>query len=325
MQYTADVMSPVRLLPHQTNRLFLTDGGIETSLIFDEGIELPHFAAFDLLRRPEGRVALERYYAPYLAIAVAGRFGFVLESPTWRASPEWAARLGYSEAALAHAHADAIELMQGLRAVHERPKTPIVISGCVGPRGDGYVVGEQMTAEAARAYHSAQIRAMVGAGCDVVTAVTMTNVPEAIGIVRAAQQHGVPSVISFTVETDGRLPSGVALDGAIAEVDAASGTGPAYYMINCAHPTHFQRALDERAAWTRRIGGLRANASCQSHVELNEAPELDRGNPIALAGEYGAIFERLPHLRVFGGCCGTDPQHIGAIAAMLQARTSPQV
>jgi len=315
--YTANVMSPVRRLPHQTNRMFLTDGGIETSLIFDDGIELPHFAAFDLLRRPGGRLALERYYTRYLAIAAAGRFGFVLESPTWRASPEWAARLGYSDAALAAANADAIEVMQGLRAVHERPKTPIVISGCVGPRGDGYVVGEQMPSEEAQAYHTPQIRAMVGAGCDLVTAATMTNVPEAIGIVRAAHQHGVPSVISFTVETDARLPSGATIDAAIAEVDGATGSGPAYYMINCAHPTHFARALDERAPWTRRIGGLRANASCRSHAELNDAAELDRGNPGQLAAEYGGLLERLPHLRVFGGCCGTDQQHVGAIAAML--------
>jgi S-methylmethionine-dependent homocysteine/selenocysteine methylase len=317
VQYTANVMSPARRLPHQTNRMFLTDGGIETSLIFDEGIELPHFAAFDLLRRPDGRPALERYYARYLAIAAGGRFGFVLESPTWRANPDWAARLGYSDEALAAANADAIEVMQGLRAVHERPKTPIVISGCVGPRGDGYVAGEQMSIEDAQAYHTAQVRAMVGAGCDIVTAVTMTNVPEAIGIVRAAHRHGVPSVISFTVETDGRLPSGLTIEAAIAEVDRATGRGPAYYMINCAHPTHFARVLDERAAWTRRLGGLRANASCRSHAELNDSAELDRGNPGQLAADYGLLLERLPHLRVFGGCCGTDHQHVGAIAAML--------
>jgi S-methylmethionine-dependent homocysteine/selenocysteine methylase len=325
VQNTVNVISPARLLPHQTNRLFLTDGGIETSLIFDDGIDLPHFAAFDLLQRVDGRAALERYYARYLAIAADGRFGFVLESPTWRSSPDWAARLGYSEAALAAANADAIELMQGLRAVHERPKTPIVISGCVGPRGDGYVAGAQMAVDEAQAYHAPQIRAMAGAGCDVISAITMTNVPEAIGIVRAAQRAGVPCVIAFTVETDGRLPSGATLEAAIAEVDAATGRGPAYYMINCAHPTHFERLLDGRAAWTRRIGGLRANASCKSHVELNESPELDRGNPIALAGEYAAILERLPHLRVFGGCCGTDHEHIGAIAAMLQARMSTRI
>jgi S-methylmethionine-dependent homocysteine/selenocysteine methylase len=310
-------MSPVRRLPHQTNRMCLTDGGIETSLIFDDGIELPCFAAFDLLRRPDGHAALERYYTRYLAIAAAGRFGFVLESPTWRANPEWAARLGYSDAALAAANADAIEMMHGLRAVHERPKTPIVVSGCVGPRGDGYVAGEQMTIEEAQAYHTPQVRAMVGAGCDLVTAVTMTNVPEAIGIVRAAHRQGVPSVIAFTVETDARLPSGVTIETAIAQVDAATGSGPAYYMINCAHPSHFARALDERAAWTRRIGGLRANASCHSHAELNDAAELDRGSPGQLAADYRVILERLPHLRVFGGCCGTDQQHVGAIAAML--------
>jgi homocysteine S-methyltransferase len=246
----------------------------------------------------------------------------VLESPTWRANPDWPSRLGYSEAALTAANADAIGMMQALRSAGERAGHSVLISGCVGPRGDGYVAGAVMSIDAAAAYHAPQIAAMAGAGCDLITAITMTNAPEAAGVARAAARCGVPSAISFTVETDGRLPSGDDLAGAIAAVDAATGGAPAYYMINCAHPTHIERALDRRAPWTRRIGGLRANASCKSHVELNEATELDRGNPAQLAAEYDALFEQLPQLRVFGGCCGTDSEHLAAIAAMLQPRAS---
>ena len=308
-----------RRLPHCTDRLYLTDGGIETSLIFDEGVDLPHFAAFDLLRHREGRAALARYYEPYLTIAANGGFGFVLESPTWRANPEWADRLGYSSARLTAMNFAAIRFMQSLRYKYQTSDTPIVVSGCVGPRGDGYVAGEVMTPESADAYHDAQIGAMVGASCDLVTALTMTNVPEAVGIARAAARHRVPCVISFTVETDGRLPSGATLEEAIAGVDDATNAAPAYYMINCAHPTHFANALTPARPWTARLGGVRANASCRSHAELDGAAELDRGNPPELAAEYQLLAERFSHLHVFGGCCGTDHRHISAIAGALRS------
>jgi homocysteine S-methyltransferase len=303
--------------PHQGDRLHLTDGGIETSLIFDEGLDLPHFAAFCLLGHDSGRSALTRYYERYLALARSFGLGFVLESPTWRSSPDWGALLGYSGARLAAANTEAIELMQALRRQHETPGVPMLVSGCVGPRGDGYVAGALMDADEAEAYHEAQIVAMAAGNCDLVTAMTMTNVPEAVGIVRAARRLGLPSVVSFTVETDGRTPGGATLDEAIGEVDAATGDGPAYYMINCAHPSHFAGVLRRGPAWTRRIGGLRANASAKSHAELNEATELDRGDPHALAADHRTLREVLPGLRVIGGCCGTDHRHVAAVAAAL--------
>lgn len=316
-------MVPTRTLPHLGDRLFLTDGGIETSLIFDDGLDLPHFAAFYLLRHGSGRAALTRYYERYIAIAKASGFGFVLESPTWRANPDWADRLGYSKAELAAANTDAIGLMASLRARHETAAMPMLISGCVGPRGDGYVAAALMRPEAAEAYHDEQIRVMAGAGCDLITAITMTNVPEAVGIARAARRHGLPSVVSFTVETDGRLPSGTTLAQAVADVDASTSAGPAYYMVNCAHPSHFAPALRVRGPWSDRIAGIRANASCRSHAELNEATELDRGNPEALADDYLELRGLLPRLAVVGGCCGTDQHHVRAIAAALVAAVKP--
>ena len=295
-------------------RFFLTDGGIETYLIFDEGLDLPDFAAFTLLKSQDGVAALSNYYRRYLKTAIAHQMGFVFETPTWRASSDWGDRLGYSTEDLAKVNANAIALMIELNQEFGSGAMPVLISGCVGPRGDGYDPGEVMSAADAEAYHQAQVRALAGAGADLITGITMTNTPEAIGLVRAAGQAECPVVIAFTVETDGRLPTGQPLGDAIAETDAAAHAAPAWYMINCAHPTHFQHVLDPDAAWTQRIGGIRANASCKSHAELDEAPELDRGDIPDLAGRYRDLCTLLPGLRVLGGCCGTDHHHIAAIA-----------
>ena len=303
-----------------TPRFFLTDGGIETYLIFDEGLDLPDFAAFTLLKSQDGVAALSNYYRRYLKTAMAHQMGFVFETPTWRASSDWGDRLGYSAQDLAKANANAIALMIELNQEFGSASIPVLISGCVGPRGDGYDPGEVMTADDAAAYHQPQVSALAGAGADLITGITMTNTPEAIGLVRAAGHAERPVVIAFTVETDGRLPTGQALADAISEVDGTTDQPPAWYMINCAHPTHFQDVLDPDAAWTRRIGGLRANASCKSHAELDEAPELDRGDIPDLAQRYGDLCAYLPDLRVLGGCCGTDHHHIGAIAQAVGCR-----
>ncbi|UUY05562.1 homocysteine S-methyltransferase family protein [Svornostia abyssi] len=299
-------------LPQLCGELFLTDGGIETSLIFHDGLDLPLFAAFDLLKSEQGRAALRRYYEPYMALARERGTGFVLESPTWRASPRWAAELGYTEAELDGLNRQAIALMEDLRGTAGET---IVISGCIGPHDDGYDPSELLSADAAQAYHAVQVRTFADTAADMVTAVTMTYVDEALGIARAAADAGMPAAISFTVETDGRLPSGQPLGEAIEQVDAETGGTPAYYMINCAHPTHFEavvRAGD--GAWRERICGLRANASTKSHAELDEATGLDAGDPDDLGARYAALREHLPNLTVLGGCCGTDHRHVRAIA-----------
>jgi len=293
--------------------LYLTDGGIETVLIFQEGFALPHFAAFDLLKDAEGTDALRRYYARYLAVAAEHDLGFVAESPTWRASPRWAARLGYSRAELDAANRRAIALMQELRGAYDR----VLISGCLGPYDDGYDPAELLSADAAENYHDTQIASFAAVGVDRVTAMTLTYADEAIGIVRAARAHGLRAAISFTVETDGRLPSGQSLAGAIAEVDAAA--APDFYMINCAHPAHFEHVLDDEP-WVQRIGGVRANASRKSHAELDESPELDEGDPDDLAARCAAL--RLPNLRVLGGCCGTDHRHVDRLAVAYRSAQS---
>jgi S-methylmethionine-dependent homocysteine/selenocysteine methylase len=294
--------------------LFLTDGGLETTLVFHDGMDLPCFAAFDLLKDEAGAARLRKYYTEYIDLALEYGFGFVLESATWRASPDWGKRLGYSEAALTRSNQLAVEILHELREQHQRSGTPMVISGNLGPRRDGYVADQHMTSDQAAEYHSWQIRSLVNAGVDLITALTLPETEEAIGIVRASQAAGVPVVISFTVETDGRLPSGHSLRSAIGTVDEATGGGPIYYMINCAHPTHFQQTLKDEGAWLRRIRGVRANASCKSHAELDESESLDDGNPGEFGQEYRDLQDLLPALKVLGGCCGTDHRHVEAIA-----------
>ena len=301
-----------RRLPQLDGGVFVTDGGIETTLIFHQGLVLPAFAAFGLLDGDEGTEQLRRYYAPYAKLAREHGVGLVLESPTWRANPDWARELGYSLEQLDALNRKAIELMVELRAEYAGEQ-PIVISGCIGPQGDGYAPDSMLTPDEAEAYHAVQIGTFADTAADLVTAITMTYAEEAIGVARAAEAAGIPSVISFTVETDGRLPSGQALSGAIQQVDDATGGAPAYYMINCAHPTHFESVLEPGAAWAERIGGLRANASTKSHAELDEAEELDEGDPADLAERHAALRARLPRVNVLGGCCGTDHRHVGAI------------
>jgi S-methylmethionine-dependent homocysteine/selenocysteine methylase len=298
-------------LPQLDGGVFLTDGGIETTLIFHEGLDLPAFAAFDLLRHDEGTEALRRYYEPYVALARENGLGFVLESPTWRASPRWAGELGYSEEELDGLNRKAIALMEEIRNERGSYGAPVVISGCVGPQDDGYSPATKLTAAAAQDYHATQIATFADTAADMVTAITMTYADEATGLARAATQCGLPVVISFTVETDGRLPSGQPLGEAVGQVDGETGGAPAYYMINCAHPTHFDDVLNGHEPWHDRVRGLRANASTKSHAELDEATELDVGDPADLGRRYAGLRAKLPELNVLGGCCGTDHRHVG--------------
>jgi S-methylmethionine-dependent homocysteine/selenocysteine methylase len=302
-------------LPQLGSELFLTDGGIETTLIFHEGLELPGFAAFDLLKHREGTAALRNYFRNYAAIAERFGVGLVLESATWRASADWGARLGYLPAALAEANRRAVDLLEEIRREFETDRVKVVISGCVGPRGDGYSPVNMMSAAEAERYHRDQIVTFASTAADMITAITMNYAEEAVGIAQAARQSGMPVAISFTVETDGRLPTGQTLKAAIEQVDGETSAYPAYYMINCAHPTHFEHALSESEPWVERIRGLRANASRQSHAQLNEAAELDVGNPSELGLQYAQLKSgRLVRLNVMGGCCGTDHRHVEQIA-----------
>jgi len=301
-------------LPQTTGTgLFVTDGGLETELVFHDGIDLPSFAAFPLLDDPDQRARLRRYYDGYLDIARKHDAGFIVETPTWRANPDWGSQLGYSPEQLDAVNRSAVALAEEVRTAAAADGITVVVSGCVGPRGDGYDPGDAMTPEEAERYHAVQIGTFANTTADQVTAITMTYTEEAIGVARAAVEAGLPAAISFTVETDGRLPSGQALGEAIEQVDHETGGSPSYYMINCAHPTHFAPVLEQGERWRERVRGLRANASTLSHAELDEAEELDEGDPADLGARYAELRERLPRLNVLGGCCGTDHRHVAEI------------
>lgn len=301
-------------LPQLSDDLFLTDGGLETTLMFHDGLELPDFNAFPLLASEAGTAALRKYYRAYAEIARRHRSGLVLESATWRASPDWAARLGVDVQALADANRQAIRLLEAIRAEFQSDATTIVISGSIGPRGDGYVADHRMTAAAAEAYHGAQAMVFAETEADMLCGMTMNYVEEAVGIAHAAQRAQMPVAISFTVETDGRLPTGQPLAAAIAEVDAATSNYPSYYMVNCAHPSHFEQVMADGGPIAQRLRGVRANASRRSHTELNEAPDLDPGDPVELGSDYVRLKRASPRLNVLGGCCGTDQRHVEQIA-----------
>jgi homocysteine S-methyltransferase len=302
-------------LPQARGGLFLTDGGIETTLIFHDGFELPDFAAFHLLQSPAGHEGLMRYFRSYADIARRFGSGLVLESATWRASSDWGVRLGYTTETLGSVTRSSIEMLEQIRAEYETEATPVVISGCIGPRGDGYVADRLMSVQQAEAYHRTAIETFALTAADLVCGLTLNYVEEAIGIARAAERARMPVVVSFTVETDGRLPTGQSLRAAIEQVDHSTGGYPRYFMINCAHPRHFEDALSDEGRWLGRVRGLRANASRKSHAELNESTELDVGSPVELGQDYARLKKRLRYLNVVGGCCGTDHRHVEQIAA----------
>jgi S-methylmethionine-dependent homocysteine/selenocysteine methylase len=312
MSGTMDPDARLAALPQLAGRPVVTDGGLETDLIYHHDVDLPDFAAFVLVDDERGRDLLARYFDEYVDIARRAGAAIQLETPTWRASSDWGERLGYSAADLRRVNRDSVALLDGMR--DRAGLEEFLISGCLGPRGDGYVAGEEVDPDAAADYHTPQIEAFADAGADLITVLTLTGTGEAIGIVRAARSTGIPVSISFTVERDGRLPDGTPLPAAIAEVDAEG--GPDYFMLNCAHPSHMAPAFTDAGDWRSRIVGLRANASTRSHEELDAATELDEGDPVELSAAQDALRPHLPNLALLGGCCGTDARHVAAMWAV---------
>jgi len=302
-------------LPQFSGQTMLTDGGLETVLIFDKGFDLPEFASFPLLDSEHGRAALDSYYADFIDIAVSHHVGIVLETPTWRASTDWGVKLGYDTNGLDRVNRDAVEFVRAIADRRATDTTQIVVSGSLGPRGDGYVPGSQMTVEEAEAFHTPQIVSLADAGADMISIITVPYVEEGIGAAKAAASLGIPIVVAFTVETDGCLPTGQTLADAIEQADRETGDYPAAFGINCAHPDHFTDVLEQGGAWLDRIGLVRANASRMSHEELDNAEELDAGDAQELGEQYRTLRDLLPSLTVMGGCCGTDAQHVAAIGA----------
>ena len=299
------------LLADIGDQIFLTDGGMETVMVFQEGIDLPEFASFTLLDSETGRAALTKYYTAFLDEAAAQRAAFLLDTPTWRASAGWGKVMGLAPEQIDAINREAVALVQKQRADRPPHQQPILINGVIGPHGDAYAPQQVLSAEAAHNYHHRQVAVLAAAGVDLISAMTLSSHGEAIGIAKAADEFDQPVTLSFTVETDGRLSSGMSLADAIHRTDDATDAAPLWYGINCAHPDHFRDILS--GDWVNRIGSVRANASRRSHAELDESTELDAGDVTELAQEYHELLHMLPGLHVLGGCCGTDLRHVAAI------------
>ena len=311
-------------LPQLSGEVFLTDSGLETDLIFNEGFDLPEFASFVLVDDARGRAALEGYFRRHADIAMQHGCGVILEAPTWRASRDWGSRIGYPAAELRRVNESAASLLSQVRGEYrDAARSPVVVSGCIGPRADAYRPAERMGEGEAEDYHSEQIAILAATEVDLVHAMTITYAAEAIGIARAAAGAGIPAAISFTTETDGRLPDGTSLADAVAAVEAATGGAPVYYGVNCAHPSHFASALPSDPIGAR-LRSVRANASRMSHAELDESPALDAGDPLELVGDYLRLHAQHPSISILGGCCGTDARHMQAIADAFLPATATQ-
>lgn len=303
-------------LPQLGDGVFLCYIGMETDLIFNRGIDLPGFASYPLLETDQGCETLRGYCAQQVELARRMGVGVLLESPTWLANRDRAAVIGYAPERLAALNTAAIELIAEVREQHG--DLPTILSAQVGPRGDAYAPTDRMTAEEAESYHAEQIAVLARTEADMVSAFTLCYAEEAVGIVRAARRYNMPVVVAFTVETDGRLPTGMTLKDAIETVDDATSAGAAYYLINCAHPDHFSHVLADEP-WMRRLKGIVVNASRCSHAELDEAEELDDGDPQELGSQVGALRRKFPQITVVGGCCGTDMRHMQEIAEKARA------
>ena len=307
-------------LPQLDGSLYLTDAGLETDLMFNHGIELRGFASHTALSDPAAMAKVTRYFEGFLALAEELGAGFILDTLTWRTHPHFADEIGDTPAQLKAATERAVAYAAELRGRAGNTR-PIVLNAVTGPRGDAYRAEAAVAADEAERYYTQQIGWIAGSDIDMYTALTFTQASEATGLVRAARAQRLPVVVSFTVETDGRLPDGQPLREAVEQVDSDTGGEVAYFMVNCAHPDHFAGALE--GDWARRIRGVRANASRCSHAELDEAPELDIGDPEEFGRLHAALLRRLPWLNVFGGCCGSDLRHVTSIAREIAAlRTS---
>ena len=308
--------------PEPGRQTFVTEGGIETYMQYKMGHEFRRFCLFDLMDDPRAMADLRAYHVNLIQVALEHKVGAVLDGVHYRTSRDWGDLLGYSRNALHDIVVQGIEFYKDLASEFETADSPMPVSGVVGPRGDAYDIGRIMDADEAEDYHSEQIAAMKAAGADFVTALTFSQVPEAIGVTRAAKAEGIPVVVSFTLGKDGHLKTGAPLGEAIESVDRETGDGPLYYMVNCTHPVDFAPAFEAPGAWMDRLCGLRANASSLDHGTLCQLGRLEEGNPVELGQQMAAMARRFPHINVWGGCCGTDHVHIGEIAkAVVPART----
>jgi S-methylmethionine-dependent homocysteine/selenocysteine methylase len=294
---------------------YLTEGGQETEILYKYGFELPHFAMFPLLDNPRAMAELRGMYGRYLDTAARYAFGVLIGGLDYRASPDWGSLLGYSRESLAEMQLRSIDFLREVAQPYDGHVPAIMYAGIVGPRGDAYEANRTITAEEAEEYHSEQLATLARAGVDLVEAMTFNNVPEVIGLARAAARVGLPLSVSFTLDHESRrLMSGPTLKDAIETVDAQTGDDqPAFYGINCSHPLEFMPAI-EPGKWFERVRCLRPNAAMMDKISLCTLGHLEAGDPVELGALMGGLARKHPHIDMWGGCCGTWDTHLNEIA-----------
>ncbi len=303
-----------RRLPEANDRLFLTEAGIETTMMYKKDWEFRHFCLFELLQNDRFVDDLRTYHTGLIEVAVEHKVGHLLDGVHYRASPDWGALLGMSEQQLADLTAKGIEIYSELSQEYATEDTPIPVGCCIGPRGDAYNADLVMSAEEAEEYHSVQIATAKSAGADFISALTFNHIEEAIGITRAASAAEIPIIMSFSLGREAVLKTGPTIGDAIEAVEVATDRAPLFYMINCNHPIDFAPAIAAPGRWIDRLKGVRPNASSLDHGILCKLGHLEEGDPIELGQQMGDLARRFPQLNVFGGCCGTDRPHMEQIA-----------
>lgn len=307
-------MTAKKTFPSQQNgRFYLSEGGTETELMYKYGFELPQFALYPLLNNHDATSTMRGMFRSYLDVVARNEMNALMGGLDYRASPDWGKLLGYSPAGLAEANHQSIDFLRELAAEYVSDINEILIQGLIGPRGDAYERNTKITVNEAEDYHSVQLNTLKDANVDLALAITFNNVPESIGVARAAVKLGVPLAISLTLDTHSRLNSGPSLEEAITRIDAETGQSPEFYLINCSHPLEYEPAITP-GNWINRIRGVRPNASKMDKISLCKIGHLEDGDPEELGNLCGGLARRYPHMDIWGGCCGTWDTHIHEIA-----------
>jgi len=304
--------------PQNRGRFYLTEGGTETELMYKHGFELPHFAMFPLLDNPKAVSKMREMFRSYLDVAAEHDFCALMGGLDYRASPDWGDLLGYSPASLSDANLQSIEFLRELANEYSSQVPEILIQGLIGPRGDAYERNETISENEAEDYHSVQLETLKKANVDSALAITFNNIPESVGVARAAAKIGVPLAISLTLDSNSKLHSGPSLADAITAIDEQTNQAPEYFLINCSHPLEFEPAI-EPGDWIQRVRGVRPNASKMDKMALCQIGYLEDGDPEELGRLCGDLARQYPHMDIWGGCCGTWDNHLNEIAKNVKA------
>lgn len=309
------------LPPQKEGRFYLTEGGTETELMYRHGFELPHFAMFPLLDNPNALSRMKDMFRSYLDVAAKHQFCALMGGLDYRASPDWGELLGYSPASLADANLQSIEFLREVASEYSSQIPEILFVGLVGPRGDAYERNETITENEAEDYHAVQLETLKKANVDSALAITFNNIPESVGVARAAARIGVPLAVSLTLDSNSKLHSGPSLAEAITTIDRETDQSPEYFLINCSHPVEYEPAI-EPGDWINRIRGVRPNASKMEKIALCQIGRLEEGDPEELGMQCGDLARRYPHMDIWGGCCGTWSNHLDEIARNVRAASN---